>query len=656
MASRRLPLAAVPNAVNSPVRNVASISGKRTRAQAGDARENTDGQPPSKKQALAYPPEDEENVDPKRRRGVFAAAQDKFDHVFSKRSNNSQPTAFERKLASAREKKTTPQPRTLDRTQKQNADNLESIRQWQKHYRRQFPQFVFYFDTVPEDVRHKAMRSIRTLGAREEKFFSKSVTHVVTSRSLPAEANSTSPDDEGKYDGKQDAAQAESAQSTAPGQRRTATLLDAASRRAQQQSSYAHQCIDVRRPQDSGPDVIAKARALNIKIWALEKLHRVLDTILDNDTGEPMVDTRAANRTSNRATTQDVDLEQLLRHEKVRGPADRDMNVVAQDMVSLRGTYIYIHDMDEKTKPVMVREYQRPPTKEQGKWPQLRLSGPGRCPFVEDPNYAKKAAQDRDARTSKTEDIAHRTTRQNAATQALVEREVNLRRSPRKLAQATNPPMKQTQPAIQPPPTRRQSSAEVTPAFFNSTAANMRGLPRMVRGEPVASGVQPSNVTSAIRSQAISSTAISSTAPGLQRRFGDSKEVSLLKRKVLASNHSVPSSYANDVRAAINDDQCPPPRAAKRKAQETLGVVQEDEDAGEQSRGRATATKRKKVLEKDPKPGYCENCRDKFDDFEEHIGSRKHRKFATTLDNWRDLDALLLQLKRPHKEKEIHRH
>ncbi|KAF7185123.1 Hsk1-interacting molecule 1 [Pseudocercospora fuligena] len=653
MASRRMPLATVPNAVNSPVRNVASISGKRTRAQAGDARESTYGQPPTKKQALAYPNEDEENVDPRRRRGVSATAQDKFEEVFSKRSNNSQPTAFERKLASAREKKTTQQPRTLDRTQKQQADNLESIRQWQKHYRRQFPQFVFYFDNVSEDVRHKAMRSIRMLGAREEKFFSKSVTHVVTTRSVPAEATRTSPDDEGKYDGKQDAAQVESAQSTAPGQRRTATLLDAASRRAQQQSSYAHQSIDVRRPQDSGADIIAKARALSIKIWALEKLHRVLDTILDNETGEPMVDTRAANRTSNRATTQDVDLEQLLRHEKVRGPADRDMNVVAQDMVSLRGAYIYIHDMDEKTKPVMVREYQRPQTKEQGKWPQFRLSGPGRCPFIEDPNHAKKAAQDREARTSKAQDLAQRTTRQNAA---LVEREVNLRRSPRKLAQATNAPMKQTQPAIQPPPTRRQSSAEVTPAFFNSTAANMRGLPRMVRGEPVASGVQPSNVTSAIRSQAISSTAISSTAPGLQRRFGDSKEVSLLKRKVLASNHSVPSSYANDVRAAINDDQCPPPRAAKRKAQETLGVVQEDEDTAEQSRGRATATKRKKVPEKDPKPGYCENCRDKFDDFEDHIASRKHRKFAMTLDNWRDLDALLLQLKRPHKEEAVHRH
>jgi regulatory subunit for Cdc7p protein kinase len=35
---------------------------------------------------------------------------------------------------------------------------------------------------------------------------------------------------------------------------------------------------------------------------------------------------------------------------------------------------------------------------------------------------------------------------------------------------------------------------------------------------------------------------------------------------------------------------------------------------------------------------------------DQHIQSRKHRKFATTQENWTELDALLVQLKRPHKE------
>lgn len=623
MASRRLPLANVPNAVNSPVRNVPAVSGKRTRAQAGDARETIHGQPPAKKQAVGVAHDDEENVDPRRRRGVSVAAQDKLDEVFSnKRSTNAQPTAFERKLTSARDRRTTPQSRTAERTQKQQAEsNIESIRQWQKHYRRQFPQFVFYFDNVPDDVRTKAMRQIRQLNAREERFFSKTVTHVITTRPVPSDGNSTSPDEEGKYDSKHDATRPDATHQTVSNQGRTASLLDAASRRAQQQSSYPHQSIE-----GSGREIIAKARALGTKIWALEKLHRVLGTILDDEAADQSNNARAhvTSRTSTRTTTtatQDVDLEQLLRHEKIRGPADRDMNVAAKDKVSLRGCYIYIHDMDEKTKPVMVREYQKPQSKEQGKWPQFRLSGVGRCPFIEDPNHVKKI-QERDAQAAKSQELAQRKTRagtslQNMPNQVLVEREANLRRSPRKLAQAAQAPIKQQPPAIQPPPTRRQSSTEVLPAFFNSTAANMRGLPRMVRGEPVASGVQPSNVTSAIRSQIVSSAAISSTAPGLQRRVGDSKEVSLLKRKVLASNHSIPSSYVNDMRGAINDDRCPPPRAAKRKAQETLGVVREDDETADHSRSRANVPKRKKVSEKEAKPGYCENCRDKYDDFED---------------------------------------
>jgi regulatory subunit for Cdc7p protein kinase len=35
---------------------------------------------------------------------------------------------------------------------------------------------------------------------------------------------------------------------------------------------------------------------------------------------------------------------------------------------------------------------------------------------------------------------------------------------------------------------------------------------------------------------------------------------------------------------------------------------------------------------------------------QQHIMTRKHRKFATTMSNWVELDALLYQLQRPLKE------
>jgi regulatory subunit for Cdc7p protein kinase len=114
---------------------------------------------------------------------------------------------------------------------------------------------------------------------------------------------------------------------------------------------------------------------------------------------------------------------------------------------------------------------------------------------------------------------------------------------------------------------------------------------------------------------------ISSTAAA--PRAGNSKEVNALKRKVLEKN-SVPSantnsghsSAMNDVRAMLNQEHVPLMRAAKRKAQETLGFIHEDEDAERQAR-KAAALRRRKTVEKELKPGYCENCREKFNDFDE---------------------------------------
>lgn len=632
MTSKRAPLANVPNAVNSPFRPVTAGNGKRTRAQAGELREVEDGQPPAKKQIVDLSDDDAENVDPRRRNGVPVHALEGVEEPFAKRTANAPPTVFEKKLNAVRERRPPP-PQRNDQPQKQAGDNLESIRQWKRHYKRQFPGFVFYFESVPQDIRLKAARQLQLLGAREEKFFSNAVTHVVTTRSIPPELVATSPDEDPKYN----AAQTVQPAALTQDQRKTTDLLDAnLQRRAQTQSNPVFHDADARRSHAQRADILTRARELGIKIWALEKMQRVLKTMFEIETDDQpdphdpraaVPPTRSAPKPSN-----DADLEQLLRHEKINGPADRDMTVSAQDMTVLKGYFLYIHDMDEKTRPVLVRDYPKVASKEQGTWPQFRLTPIGRCPFVDDPAHTKKLQQqEREAQaaaTAEQELASQRKTRAAATYPPLTERDSNLRRSPRKVAAQGKVELSKP---LDPPrniPPKRQSSAGTMPNLFGSFQQNARGLPRMIGGEPVASGLQPSNVTSAIRSQAISSTAISSTAAGVNRRVGDSKEVSALKRKVLTergasvtSTHSMPSSYMNDVRAAINDDINPPPRAAKRRAQETLGVLHEDdEDHGETvgpTHRRPAAPRKRKPAQKEPKPGYCENCREKFDDFDD---------------------------------------
>jgi regulatory subunit for Cdc7p protein kinase len=98
-----------------------------------------------------------------------------------------------------------------------------------------------------------------------------------------------------------------------------------------------------------------------------------------------------------------------------------------------------------------------------------------------------------------------------------------------------------------------------------------------------------------------------------------------LKRKVLeknaapAANGAIPArrdlvSHTKNERLTTNF------RVAKRRAQEKLGFVDEDFTPSEEEenvRQREAIKKARSLPKREPKPGYCENCREKFDDFDE---------------------------------------
>ena len=365
-------------------------------------------------------------------------------------------------------------------------------------------------------------------------------------------------------------------------------------------------------------DILYKAKDLGMKIWPVDKLQRMMDAMFNTATGEEVShhSTRhgaAAAQSRGRP----ADLQKLLENEKLN---DRDYSVASQDMIPLRGYYIYVHDMDETTRPVMVREYSKVTKKEDGKWPQFRISGTGKCPYVEDRDHARRQQQEeQEAQRARKAAVAVPRTRAATAMEekrALGENN-NLARRPSapsiSMKAEGGKPLDNSNMV----PTKR-GSVDSMPPMFGSAQASLRSMPRFIGGEPIASGLQQSNITSAIRSQMISST---SAAPGA--RAGQSKEVNQLKRKVLEKNvpsantNSGQSSVMNDMRAALNGDFTQPSRTSKRKAQETLGYIREDSIDDERQARKAAVIRRKKTVEKELKPGYCENCREKFADFDE---------------------------------------
>ncbi|KAH7083271.1 Dfp1/Him1, central region-domain-containing protein [Paraphoma chrysanthemicola] len=585
MSNRRMPLANLQNATNSPLRP-SNLGGKK-RSHASEQRDGAYGQPPAKKQIIEV--DDAEA----RRHGLV-------------RRSGAPATALTRKLEAARENKVP--VKQVEKVQRASGD-LETIRQWVRHYKKLFPQFVFYFDCVPES--QKIMRKAQLLGSREITFFSKEATHVITSRPIPADIDSSS----------------SSHKNTAVQDKKS--VFDTA---LQKQSGR-------------GDAVLYKAKELAMKIWSVDKLQRMVETMFNKETGEDVASYQTRQGTTAlQQKGRQADLQRLLQNEKM----DRDYTMASQDLIPLRGYYIYVHDMDEATRPVMIREYQKVTEKEKGKWPQFRASGNGKCPFVDDPHFGRRQQEEEARRQQRPATAAPRTRAASANEEKLALGENNnLARRPSAPAAFVKAEDEEDSKPLDPPkaiPPKRANTDGVPP-MFGSAQANIRAMPRFIAGEPIASGLQASNITSAIRSQMISSTA---AAP----RAGNSKEVNALKRKVLEKN-SVPSantnsghsSAMNDVRAMLNQEHVPPMRAAKRKAQETLGFIHEDEDAERQAK-KAAALRRRKTVEKELKPGYCENCREKFNDFDEHVVSRKHRKFAATAENWAELDQLLNQLGR----------
>lgn len=348
-------------------------------------------------------------------------------------------------------------------------------------------------------------------------------------------------------------------------------------------------------------DILVRAQDMNKKIWHWTKLQRVFEVMFEHD---PQADNHGPK------TTEQTNLAQLLNKERTNGPSDRDPTVATKEMAYFKGNYIYVYDIEEKQKPMMIREYAKVAEKKDGDWPQFRASSNGRCPFVEDDEpterkrQAEKQAREKERREKMPAPELKPATKSVTGKRTLSEVEsCNSRAATGRvpeifdLAKAANPPNLDF---------GRQNA-------FTSRARSAR----LFAGEPVASGIQPSNVTSAIRSQMISS------ATGvLGAKAGTSRELHGLQRQVLQkSNATSVNPTSQDLSSRRLADMSLDASHYQRSA--SLGITsrkltQLDEvRSKEHKRTMSVPSAASKPKKRDLKPGYCENCNDKFDDFEE---------------------------------------
>lgn len=354
-------------------------------------------------------------------------------------------------------------------------------------------------------------------------------------------------------------------------------------------------------------DILVRAQQMNKKIWQHTKLQRVLEVMFDPD---PLGAGCNAPRLA-----EETNLAQLLNKERTNGPSDRDPTVATKELIHFKGPYIYVYDIEEKQKPIMVREYNKVADKRDGDWPQFRATSNGRCPFIEDDDpherkrQAEKLAREKERRqrmpAPELKPPPVPTAKPVVGKRSLSEMEDG---NSRQAAVARVPEIFDLTKAANPPTLEfgRQNA-------FTSRARSAR----LFAGEPVASGMQPSNVTSAIRSQMISS------ATGiLAAKAGTSKELHGLQRQVLQrSNVNSANPTSQDLSSRRLAEMSIETGHCQRSASLGLGsrkVNQVDEERGkEHKRTMSVPVNAPKAKKRDLKPGYCENCQDKFNDFEE---------------------------------------
>lgn len=153
-STRRQPLMSIPNATNSPHRNHITNSGsKRSRAAASISQQ--ENEPPTKRQALEKSAQNDAPVTPRRHAQHNDAEGRLFERPARDPLNN-----FQKKLVAARDRDG--HSRTTRTT---SAKDVENVRQWQKHYRKLFPNFTFYFDSIPDDQKARFGKQVQLLGA-----------------------------------------------------------------------------------------------------------------------------------------------------------------------------------------------------------------------------------------------------------------------------------------------------------------------------------------------------------------------------------------------------------------------------------------------------------------------------------------------------------
>ncbi|GAA5879599.1 hypothetical protein JCM16303_003268 [Sporobolomyces ruberrimus] len=465
---------------------------------------------------------------------------------------------------------------------------------WRAKYKKAFPSFTFYFDAIDEATKAVLGAQVKKLGSSVDQFFSKKVTHVVTSRSIPTQSNKENVDSPAfstsKNGGQYDSATGKTKKHTVRSPK-SYSLLNGQKLRPHAGDLEKNPFID-------SQDILSKAVEINLKIWHLEKLNLILARI--NSHSPNKVDA---------ALQRNPSLPSLLRDEQLYGTRERDPFVPRTDMHYFPSNkyYILVEDSTGEHRPIVIQEYDKPRKYEDPSWPVLYGGIEGRSGFYkyEGPpiTYEDRAHTQPPLPKRPVLAPSAKTVDGTASTKLMAGFSTTAAR------------------AVGAPNLRRAISLQNVP---RAGTANVSALEDSKHAAPGGIHRRDSYIAASGNSQIITSNTGTSTRSGAAMQPGNGKGAAIDKRLAVLANRTVSVSMGGGTSSK---------REIAKGLKRSMSVDSQLVRLG-------------KPREEPKKPGYCENCRIKYDDFKTHVISNKHRRFALNDKNWVELDELLENIAR----------
>ncbi|OJA14498.1 hypothetical protein AZE42_04452 [Rhizopogon vesiculosus] len=471
-------------------------------------------------------------------------------------------------------------------------------------YTRAFPGWVFYFDLDLLDPESASLRSslaarVLHLKAQVDDFFSSEITHLITNQPItPADPT----------------ANKENSRSQGFAARAASLLKSPIKLRGRATEDATSQSFNL----------VEKAKAFNMKIWSPEKLDSILErcdvpAFAFSSTKPPAQITSLAPASNKRS------LSSLLQTERLHGTTtERDPTQKRHDYryFSKQSYFVLVEDVRQELATIHALEYpiQRGPEgKEQPAHPVLYCDARSRGPFVkfderEKRRWEKAQKAERENENERAEKVARALKRKKQAEVQMLSRKAgDLRRS-----------MSMNNLHRQAVNTAIEEYVDLDADYGDGDA----------RESATASGYLASTGGGAYVAASGNSVGITSTRGTTSNASGSFRTLELpaslrcrIQQQVVTSRKAPNANHALGRNVGGMGPPLTIPNGALRKS-------------------RSTNTLRLPKRDEGSKPGYCESCRVKFDDFDLHIQDRKHRKFAMDDANYLQLDFVLNRVRR----------